>query len=92
MILEDCTDSSCLLNSQQCNPYVSCSSKYRPICANNLHSYSNECEMQKYACQSHVNLTKLHDKKCYSNEEQQLKKGKWNFFRQNRCSTAHVSN
>ncbi|CAF1014592.1 unnamed protein product [Adineta ricciae] len=80
---QDCTDSSCLLNSQQCNPYVNCLSKYRPICASNLHSYSNECEMQKYACQSHVNLTKLHDKRCYSNEEQQLRKA---------CKTLTCSN
>ncbi|UJR13720.1 hypothetical protein I4U23_000731 [Adineta vaga] len=63
-----------MLDHAQCDPYFDCSTKYRPVCASNLYTYSNECEMHKYACQSDVNLKKLHDNKCTFQEEQQLRK------------------
>ncbi|CAF2581690.1 unnamed protein product [Rotaria sp. Silwood2] len=70
---QHCQNSSCILNHQKCDPYIDCSYNYQPFCANNLHNYSNECEMHKYACQSNVNLTKLHDETCTSDEQQQLR-------------------
>lgn len=32
--------------------------------------------MQKYACQSNINLTKLHDGTCTSHEQEKLRDGK----------------
>jgi len=75
IILEHCQNSSCLLNNQKCDPYRNCSSKYQPLCASNLHNYSNECQMHKYACQSNINLTKLHDGICSLHEQQRLREG-----------------
>jgi hypothetical protein len=75
IILEHCQGSSCILNNQKCDPYINCSSVNRPLCASNFHNYPNECEMQKYACQSNINLTKLHDRTCYSHEQQHLREG-----------------
>ncbi|CAF1289873.1 unnamed protein product [Adineta steineri] len=71
---QNCQNSSCISNNQKCDPYIDCSSEYLPLCASNLHNYSNECEMHKYACQSNINLTKLHDRICYPDEEQQLRR------------------
>ena len=75
MILEHCANSNCVLNNQTCDPYVNCSFEYQPLCASNLHNYPNECQMQKYACQSNVNLTKLHDGTCSPEEQQRLREG-----------------
>jgi hypothetical protein len=75
IILEHCQGSSCILNNQKCDPYINCSSVNRPLCASNFHNYPNECEMQKYACQSNINLTKLHDRTCYLHEQQHLREG-----------------
>jgi len=55
---------------------MDCSFDFQPLCASNLHNYSNECEMHKYACQSNINLTKLHDGICYLHEQHQLREGK----------------
>lgn len=64
-----------LENDQSCDPYINCSFNYEPVCANNLHDYSNECQMSKYACQSKINLTKLHDGLCYPHEQERLRQG-----------------
>jgi len=75
IIVEHCQDSSCILNNEKCDPYIDCSFDFQSICASNLHNYSNECEMHKYACQSNINLTKLHDGICYPHEQQKLREG-----------------
>lgn len=75
IVLENCHDSICFLNDKQCDPYPNCSLDYQPLCANNLHNYSNECEMHTYACQSNINLAKSHDGTCTSYELQQLRQG-----------------
>ncbi len=79
ILVEHCEDSSCVLNNEKCDPYVNCSSDNQPLCASNLHNYSNECQMQKYACQSNINLTKLHDGICSPSEQQKLREGNHSF-------------
>ncbi|CAF0927203.1 unnamed protein product [Rotaria sordida] len=70
---QHCQNSSCILNHKKCDPYINCSFDYQPFCANNFHNYSNECEMFKYACQSNINLIKLHDGTCTLDEQEQLR-------------------
>jgi len=62
-------------NINECNPSIQCSTDYHPLCASNLEEYSNECEMTKYACQSNIRLTKLHDGPCDFYEQQQQLEG-----------------
>jgi len=59
---------------------MDCSFDFQPLCASNLHNYSNECEMHKYSCQSNINLTKLHDGICYRHEQNQLREGIYLIF------------
>ncbi|CAF3750071.1 unnamed protein product [Adineta steineri] len=70
---QDCHHSDCPKNNNvnHCNPHIQCLSEYYPICGSNLQEYSNECEMNKYACQSNIPITKLHDGPCDSREQQQ---------------------
>ena len=63
------------MNANECNSHIQCSSDFRPLCASNLQEYVNECEMNKYACQSNILLTKLHDGPCDFLEQQQQLEG-----------------
>ncbi|CAF3381609.1 unnamed protein product [Rotaria socialis] len=67
----DCHHSDCPKNPNKCNPHIQCLFDYHPLCASNLQEYSNECEMNKYACQSNIHLTKLHDGSCDFHEQRQ---------------------
>jgi coxsackievirus/adenovirus receptor len=69
--IENCPYSNCSI----CNPHIQCLTDYHRICASNLQEYSNECEMNKYACQSNIRLTKLHDGSCDFHEQQQQLEG-----------------
>jgi hypothetical protein len=73
--IENCHHSNCSKNITECNPYIQCLSDYHPLCASNLQEYSNECEMNKYACQSNIHLTKFHDGPCDFHEKQQQFEG-----------------
>ncbi len=75
LFIENCLDANCSKNLTECNPYIECLIDYHPLCANNLQEYSNECEMSKYACQSNIRLTKLHDGPCDFHEQQQQSEG-----------------
>ncbi|CAF3324637.1 unnamed protein product [Rotaria sp. Silwood1] len=66
-----CHHSNCPKNVNECNPHIQCLFDYRPLCASNLQEYSNECEMNKYACQSNIHLTKLYDGPCDVSEQHQ---------------------
>jgi hypothetical protein len=70
-----CQDLSCTLSDKKCDAYIQCSSDSRMVCASNLREYSNECVMYKYACQSNINLTKLHDGICNRHEQHELREG-----------------
>ncbi|CAF4139116.1 unnamed protein product [Rotaria magnacalcarata] len=67
----DCDHSDCPENPNKCNPHIQCLFDYHLLCASNLQEYSNECEMNKYACQSNIHLTKLHDGSCDFHEQRQ---------------------
>ncbi|CAF4244959.1 unnamed protein product [Rotaria sp. Silwood2] len=68
---QGCHHSNCPKNVNECNPHIQCLFDYRPLCASNLQEYSNECEMNKYACQSNIHLTKLYDGPCDFSEQHQ---------------------
>ncbi len=80
ILLEHCANGSCFSNNQKCDPYVNCSLEYQPLCASNLYNYSNECQMNKYACQSNINLTKLHDGMCTIHEQHRLRESEGIIF------------
>jgi hypothetical protein len=73
--IEVCHHPNCPESVIKCNPHTQCLSEYHPICGSNLQEYSNECEMNKYACQSNINLTKLHDGPCDFLEQQRQFEG-----------------
>jgi hypothetical protein len=73
--IENCHHSNCTMNMIKCNSYILCSTDYQPLCGSNLQEYLNECEMNKYACQTNILLTKLHDGPCDLHEQQQKSEG-----------------
>lgn len=75
LFIDACHHSNCSKNVNECNPHIQCLFDYRPLCASNLQQYSNECEMNKYACQSNIPLTKLHDGPCDIHEQRQQIEG-----------------
>ena len=86
--LEICPYSNCTAFVNQCNPSLQCSTDTnRRICASNLQEYFNECEMNKYACQSQISLTKLHDGPSDYHEQHQQWQGKKNI---KSCLLVHV--
>ena len=68
------------LPDNKCDAYTQCSSDSRLVCASNLREYSNECVMYKYACQSNIRLTKLHDGSCDFHEQRQQSEGNETIF------------
>ncbi|CAF1530523.1 unnamed protein product, partial [Rotaria sordida] len=68
---QGCHHSNCPKNVNECNPHIQCLSDYHLLCASNLKEYYNECEMNKYACQSNIHLTKLYDGPCNFSEQHQ---------------------
>lgn len=72
---EICPYLNCSKTSSICNSSIECLSDSNPLCASNLEQYSNECQMNKYACQLNIRLTKLHDGPCDNHEQQQKIEG-----------------
>lgn len=73
-----CPYSNCTASLSQCNPSIQCptTDDNQRLCASNLQEYVNECEMTKYACQTQISLTKLHDGPCDYHEQHQQWEGK----------------
>jgi len=76
--LEQCPYLNCSkIDPSICNPSIECLSESNLLCASNLEEYSNECQMNKYACQLNIRLTKLHDGPCDVHEQQQKMEGRF---------------